>query len=78
MIKAYTIKELAFLDGIDTRRVKTCWKYLPIRVEDKNSRYYLRSGMSRKWYSIKRVRVDEIKYIYNKMNKKTKLVEDYV
>lgn len=77
MIKAYTVWQLAFLDWIDTRTVKNSWKYLPIRFENREARYEQRIGENRKWYTIRRVRVDEIKYIFNKRNLKTRLVEDY-
>lgn len=75
MVKAYTLKQISFLDGIDTRTVKYSWKYMPVRIEDRNSRRAQREGRNRKWYTIKRLRLDEIKHIYNKRNRNKKLVE---
>lgn len=32
-VKAYTLAQLSFLDGIDTRTIKTSGRYLPLRVD---------------------------------------------
>lgn len=77
MAKAYTLKQLSFMDGVDTRKIKYSWRYIPVRFEDRHSRYDQRVGKNAKWYTMRRIRVDELIYIYNKRNKKKKLVEEY-
>lgn len=76
MIKAYSIGEIAFLDWIDTRTVRNSWKYIPVRFEDRTVRRDMRNGRTTRTYTERRVRVDEIKYIFNKRNQTKRLVEE--
>lgn len=76
MPKAYTLRQIAFLDWIDTRTVKTCGKYMPIRVDYREYRYAYNTWKYKKPYQVRRMRVDEIKFIYNKRNRNKKLVEE--
>ena len=77
LVKWYTLKQLSILDWIDTRTVKTSWKYIPVRIDLRENKHKYLKGQYRKPYTIKRIRVDEIKYIFDKRNKKTKLVETF-
>ena len=74
-IKWYTLAQLSLLDGIDTRTVKTCGRYLPIRVDDGKSVYLYKQGLLKKPYRILWIRLDEIKYIFNKKTHKKLVVE---
>lgn len=76
MPKAYTLRQIAFLDWIDPRTVKTCGKYMPIRVDYREYKYSYNIGRYKKPYQVRWMRVDEIKFIYNKRNRKKKLVEE--
>lgn len=78
MPKAYTLKQISFLDGIDTRTVKTCWKYMPVRLDYKEHKYEYNKGRFKKPYQIRRLRVDEIKFVFNRRNRKKKLVEEAI
>lgn len=76
MVKGYTKAQLSLLDGIDTRSVEWSWKYIPVRVDAWLSYYQYKAWKQKKPYSIVRIRVDEIKYLYNKRNKRKKLTEE--
>lgn len=75
LIKWYTLSQLSLLDGIDTRTVKTCGRYLPIRVDDGKSVYLYKQWQLKKPYRILWIRLDEIKYIFNKKTHKKLVVE---
>lgn len=78
MPKAYTLKQISFLDGIDTRTVKTCWKYMPVRLDYREHKHFYNTWRYKKPYQIRRLRVDEIKFIFNRRNRKKKLVEEAI
>lgn len=66
LIKAYTLSQLSIMDGIDTRTIKNSKKYIPIRVDDSICRHKYKRGITKKPYRTLYVRLDEIKYIFNK------------
>lgn len=76
LIKGYTASQISLMDGIDRRTVKTSGRYLPIRVDDWQSMSRFRAGNKNKPYRILYIRLDEIKYIFNKKTGK-KLVVEY-
>ena len=49
---------------------------MPIRVDYREYRYAYNTGEYKKPYQVRRMRVDEIKFIYNKRNRNKKLVEE--
>lgn len=73
LIKAYTLAQISFMDWIDTRTVKTSWRYLPIRVDTWESLGRFKIWKTKKPYMIRYIRLDEIKAIYSKRNKWKKL-----
>ena len=75
LIKWYTLKQLSLLDGIDTRAIPKSWKYLPIRVDDGRSLCLYRKWGLKKPYKILWIRLDEIKYIFNRKTWKKLVVE---
>lgn len=75
LIKGYSLKQISLMDGIDTRTVKTCGKYLPIRVDDGRSLCLYRKWELKKPYKVLWIRLDEIKYIFNKKTHKKLVVE---
>lgn len=76
MVKAYTLKQISLLDWIDTRTVKTSGKYMPVRLDYREYRYAYNIWRYKKPYQIRWIRVDEIKFIYNKRNRKKRLEEE--
>ena len=74
MVKAYTLSQLSYMDGIDTRTVKTSGRYMPIRVDTWQALSQFKAGDKRKPYMVLRIRIDEIKFLFNKRNKGKKLV----
>ena len=75
MVKAYSLRQLAVLDWVDTRTVKHSWKYIPVRIDDIYSRAQYNVSRYKKPYKIRYLRVDEIIYIYDKRNRMKKLIE---
>lgn len=75
LVKAYTLTQLSFMDGIDTRTVKTSWKYLPIRVDVAGSLSQFKAGKQKKPYMTLRIRLDEIKLLFNKRTGKKLTIE---
>lgn len=75
-VKCYTLRQLAFLDWKTSAYVRNSWKYIPVRFDNRMSRADYNRGKFKKPYAVKWIRVDEIKYIYNKRNKRHILVEE--
>ena len=73
LIKCYTLSQLSLMDWIDTRAIKNSHKYLPVRVDTTQSLNNFRNWSTKKPYMLLRIRLDEIKYIFNKRNKGKKL-----
>lgn len=77
MVKAYTMKQISFLDWVTNQQIKQSWKYIPVKIENRESRWEQRAWLDRKGYTVRRLRVDEIKHIYARRNKEKVLSEDY-
>ena len=75
MVKAYTMKQLCFLDWVTNKKIKQSWKYIPVKIENRESRRKQRAWLDRKGYAVRWLRVDEIKYIFSKRNKEVRLEE---
>lgn len=75
MIKTYTLAQLSFMDWIDTRTIKASPKYLPVRVDNADTAYRYSKGRLKKPYQIRYIRLDEIKFIFNKRTKKKLVIE---
>ena len=75
LIKCYTLNQLSFMDWIDTRTVKSCGRYLPVRVDSWPAMDKYRRGKQMKPYRIMWIRLDEIKDLFNKMTHKKLVVE---
>ena len=65
-IKVYTLAQLAFMDWADQRTIKHSKKYLPVRVDSWPAMDRFRRWQQEKPYRIMYIRLDEIKYLYNK------------
>lgn len=76
LIKCYTLRQLSLMDWIDTRTIKNSGRYLPVRVDTWRSMTDFRSGKTKKPYSVKYIRLDEVKFIFSKRNKGKKLTID--
>lgn len=74
MVKAYTPRQLARLDGIDVRTVKRSGRYIPVRIDARDNKYRYLRGLNTVPYCIRWIRVDEIKSIFSKRNKGKKIL----
>lgn len=75
LIKAYTLSQLSLMDGIDTRTIKNSSRYLPIRVDTAQSLSRYKIGTQKKPYTVLYIRLDEIKFIFNKKSRKKLVIE---
>lgn len=75
LIKCYTASQISFMDWIDTRTVKTCGRYLPVRVDSWPSWEKFRRGKQQKPYRVMYIRLDEIRALYNRMTGKKLVIE---
>lgn len=77
LVKTYTKRQISALDSVSIDTITNSGKYIPIREDNHGTKYgYLRRGY-KKPYQIKWIRVDEVKFVYNKRNKFKKLVEEF-
>lgn len=77
MVKAYTLTQLAVLEWKTPMTIKNSWKFIPVRIDDRNTKYKYLRWEFKKPYAVRYIRVDEIKHIYRKRNRKTELVEQF-
>ena len=77
MVKAYTLTQLAYLEWKSVQWIKVSGKYIPVRFDNKYNKYMYNRGQWKKPYCVRYIRVDEIKHIFKKRNKKSELVEQY-
>lgn len=75
LVKCYTLAQISFMDWIDTRTVKSSWKYLPVRIDTWQSIAWFKAWRLKKPYSIMWIRLDEIKFIFNKRTHKKLTIE---
>lgn len=73
MIKCYSLRQLSFMDGVDTRTIKTSGRYLPVRLDTGEATSRFKRGITKKTYMVRYIRLDEIKFIFSKRNKGKKL-----
>lgn len=74
LIKCYTLWQLSIMDGITRERIKTCWKYLPVRMDTYQALVQYKLRKKKKPYMTAWIRMDEIKYMFSKMNKWKRIV----
>lgn len=73
LIKCYTLAQLSIMDWIDTRTIKTCWRYFPVRVDNSKSLTAFKAWNQKRPYMVLWIRLDEIKDLFKKRNKGKKL-----
>ena len=73
LIKCYTLSQLSIMDWIDTRTIRTSWRYFPVRVDNAKSLLAFKKWIQKKPYMTFYIRLDEIKAIFSKRNKGKKL-----
>ena len=66
LIKCYSPTQLAYMDWIDVRTVKHSKRYLPVRVDSWPAMDRYRRWEQTKPYRVMYIRMDEIKFIFNK------------
>lgn len=76
LIKAYTLSQLSLMEWKDIRTIKNSGRFLPIRVDDSQNLNRYKRWINKKPYKVLYIRLDEIKYIFNKKSGK-KLVVEY-
>ena len=76
MVMWYNLSQLSALDWVDTRTVKRSGKYIPVRFDTCHARRERGNREAKRPYSVRRVRIDEIKHIYNKRNRRKRLEEE--
>lgn len=77
LIKCYDIQQLALIEGKDTKLIKRDPRFLPVRIDNAISRNNERIGHKRQCYSVKYIRLDEIKHIFNQRTWRKLVVEYY-
>lgn len=75
LVKCYTLAQLSLMDWIDTRTIKTSWRYLPVRIDTGRTASDYRAWITKKPYSVMYIRLDEIRYIFNKRTHKKLTIE---
>lgn len=75
LVKCYTLSQISLMDWIDTRTVKTSWKYLPVRIDTWRTSSDFRKWLTSRPYSIMWIRLDEIKFLFNKRTHKKLVIE---
>lgn len=77
LIKCYELRQLSLLEWKDATYIKNDPRFLPVRID--STVYRMRSG--KRWYTktyvIKRIRLDEIKHIFNQRTWRKLVVEYY-
>lgn len=76
LVKCYTLSQISLMDWIDTRTIRTSWRYLPVRIDTSRSLTDYRSWKTKKPYSTMWIRLDEVRFIFSKRNKGKKLTID--
>ena len=66
LIKCYTLKQLSYMDWLDSRTIKNSPKYLPVRVDDYQSIFYFNKWQKKRLYSVRYVKVEEVEKILSK------------
>lgn len=74
-IKTYTLRQLSYIEWVDTRTIKNSWRYLPVRIDTYDSLYNFKKWLTKKPYSVKYIRLDEIKDIFNRKTGKKLHIE---
>ena len=75
LIKWYTTRQLSIMDKQDSSKIKRNPKYLPVRIDTSQSLWEFRRWRTRKPYKIFYIRLDEIRYIFNKRTGKKLVIE---
>ena len=75
LVKCYTLAQISFMDWIDTRTVKSSWKYLPVRIDTWQAMAWFKAWRLKKPYSVMRIRLDEIRFLFNKRTHKKLCIE---
>lgn len=73
LIKCYTLSQLSYMDWVDTRTVRTSWRYLPVRVDTWTALYKFKKWENKRPYMTFYIRLDEIRDLFKKRNKGKKL-----
>ena len=77
LIKCYDIKQLSLIEWKAPQYIKNDPRFLPVRIDTARARNQNRAGQFRKCYSIKYIRLDEIKHIFNRKTWRKLVVEYY-
>lgn len=75
LVKCYTLSQLSLMDGIDIRTIKSSWRYLPVRIDNSKSLYAYKNWQSKKPYMVMYIRLDEVRFLFNKKTHKKLVIE---
>lgn len=77
LIKCYDIKQLSLIEWKAPQYIKKDPRFLPVRIDTAMYRTKQKMGFNRKCYSVKYIRLDEIKHIFNQRTGRKLVVEYY-
>lgn len=77
LIKCYDLRQLALIEWKDPKYIKSDPRFLPVRIDNAISRNKEKLWNKRTCYSVKYIRLDEIKHIFNKKTGRKLVVEYY-
>lgn len=66
LIKCYTKAQLSFMDWVDLSTIGKSKRYLPVRVDSGMASLKYKKWEQKRPYRVLRIRLDEIKALYNK------------
>lgn len=75
LVKCYTLAQLSLMDWLDTRTIKNSWRYLPVRIDSWRTASDFRLWKTKKPYSIMYIRLDEVRFLFNKRTHKKLVIE---
>ena len=65
LLTLYTLKELSELEWKNPRTIKGSYRYLKVKIETSTSRFMNRTGLTKKSYWVKYIRLEDVKKLLN-------------
>lgn len=77
LIKCYDLKQLALIEWKAVQSIKKDPRFLPVRIDTAMARTKQKMWTKRNCYTVKYIRLDEIKHIFNQRTWRKLIVEYY-
>ncbi len=77
LIKCYDIKQLALIEWKNVQYIKKDPRFLPVRIDTAIARNKQKMWSKRNCYTVKYIRLDEIRHIFNQRTWRKLVVEYY-